>query len=163
MSGWALAVCIVSAGTLTPETGREVIRQASAVHWGTHLLRWRSFDVTHEGVTDHCDALVPTALWHLRTRRDVEQAWPPGTTLEHRRDDARVTIAEPETEISVYGYYRTAPPRLQWGFFNPATGITVVYDAAADLIATVFKPEAGTLFLQRQGAAVHIERGRWGV
>ena len=69
--------------TMTPETVREVMRQASAVHWGTHLLRWRSCDVTHAGMTSHRDALVPTALWHLRKRRDVEQAWPPDTTLEH--------------------------------------------------------------------------------
>lgn len=154
---------VVLRHTITPETVREVIRKASAVHWGTHLLRWRYFDVTHEGMTYHRDALVPTALWHLLKRIYVDQAWPPGTTLEQLHDDARVTIAEPGTEIYVYGYYRTDPPRLQWGFFNPATGIAVVYDAEADLIATVFKPEEGTLFLQRQVAAVHIERGRSGV
>ena len=148
---------------MTPETVREVIRNASAVHWGTHLLRWRYFDVTYEGMTYHRDALVPTALWHLLTRIDVDQAWPTGTTLEHLHDDARVTIAEPGTEISVYGYSRTAPPRLQWGFFNAATGIAVVDDAEADRIATVFQPEAGALFLQRQVAAVQSARRRWGV
>jgi len=154
---------IVLGYTMTPETVREVIRNASAVHWGTHLLRWRYFDVTYEGMTYHRDALVPTALWHLLTRIDVDQAWPTGTTLEHLHDDARVTIAEPGTEISVYGYSRTAPPRLQWGFFNAATGIAVVDDAEADRIATVFQPEAGALFLQRQVAAVQSERRRWGV
>ena len=69
---------------MTPETRREVIRHATAVHWGTHLLRWRSFNVTHAGVTDHRDALPPTALWHLRKRLDVEQTWLTGTTLEQR-------------------------------------------------------------------------------
>jgi len=161
--GWARAVCSVSAGTLTPETGREVIRHAAAVHGGTHLLRWRSCDVTHEDVTDHRDALVPTALWPRRTRREVEQAWPPGTTLEHLHDDARVTSAEPGRAIAVYGSYRTAPPRLQGGFFNPATSTTVVDDAEADRLATVFTPEAGTLCLPRQVAAVHREGGRWEV
>jgi len=123
----------------------------------------RSCDVTHEDMTYHRDALMPTALWHLLKRLDVEQAWPPGTTLEHLHDDARVTLAEPGTVISVYGYSRAAPPRLPWGFVNPATGIAVVYDAAADLLATVFTPEAGTLVLPRQVAAAHSERGRWGV
>ena len=77
---------------------------------------------------------------------------------------------DPATEIYVYGYYRTAPPRLQWGFFNPATGIAVVYDAEADLIATVFKPIApsfrageGGLFFQSQLSSVKINRKEWQV
>lgn len=65
---------VVFGHTMTPETVREVIRKAFAVHWGTHLLRWRYFDVTHEGVTYHRDVLVPTALWHLLKRIYVEQA-----------------------------------------------------------------------------------------
>jgi hypothetical protein len=40
---------------------------------------------------------------------------------------------------------------------------TSIYDAEADLIATVFKPEAGALFLQRQIAAVQIDREAWQV
>jgi hypothetical protein len=152
---------VVLEHTVIPETVREVIRRASAVQWGTHLLRWRYFDVTHEGVTYHRNTLVPTALWHLLKRVYVDQEWPPDTTLEKLNDDARTTIESPETEIYVYGYYRTDPPQLQWGFFHPVTGVAVVYDAEADLVTTVFKPEGGSLFFQRQIAAVKIDREGW--
>lgn len=67
-------------------------------------------------------------------------------------------MQNPATEIIVYGYYRTDPPRLQWGFLNPETGVAVVYDMEADLIATVFKPEEGSLFFERQIDAVRIDR-----
>jgi hypothetical protein len=77
--------------------------------------------------------------------------------------DARTTIQDPQTEIYVYGYYRTVPPRLQWGFFNPTTGIAVIYDAEADLIATVFKPAEGALFFQRQLSLVKIDCESWRV
>jgi hypothetical protein len=142
---------------------RAIVRSASAIQWGTHLLRWRYFDVTHEGVTYHRDTLIPTALWHLLKRVYVDQEWPIGTTLEKLNDDARATIEDPATEIYVFGYYRTDPPRLQWGFFNLATGIAVVYDAEADLVTTVFKPEEGASFFQRQIAAVKIDREGWQV
>ena len=154
---------VVLRETITSETVREVIRKASILHWGTHLLRWRYFDVSHEGVIYHRDALVPTALWHLLKRVYVDQEWPFGATLEKLNEDARATIESPGTEIYVYGYYRTDPSRLQWGFFNPATGIAVVYDAEADLVATVFKPEEGRLFFQRQIAAIKIDREGWQV
>ena len=75
--------------------------------------------------------------------------------------DIRATILHPEAEIYIYGYYRTEPPRLQWGFLNPRTGIAVVYDMEADLIATIFKPEEGALFFARQIAAVKIDRMEW--
>jgi hypothetical protein len=149
---------IVLAHPVTPETVCDIVRRASALQWGTHLLRWRYFDVTHEGVTYRRDALIPTALWHLLKRVYVDQEWPPGTTPEKLNDDARATIEDPATEIYVYGYYRTDPPRRQWGFFNLATGIAVVYDAEADLVTTVFKPEEGASFFQRQIAAVKIDR-----
>ena len=92
---------------VTPETVREVIQTASTVQWGTHLLRWRYFDVHHEGVTYHRNALIPTALWHLLKRVYVDQDWPSGTTQEDLDQEARTTIQNPETEIYVYGYYRT--------------------------------------------------------
>ena len=152
---------VVLGHTISPETVREVIRKASAVRWGTHLVRWRYFDVTHEGVTYHRDALVPTGLWHLLKRVYVDQEWPLATTLERLNEDARATVEGPGTEIYVYGYYRTDPPRRQWGFFNPSTGIAVVYDAEADLVATVFKPEEGRAFFQRQIAVVRIDREGW--
>lgn len=63
----------------------------------------------------------------------------------------------------MYGYYRTDPPRLQWGFLNVETGIAVIYDMEADLIATVFKPEEGALFFKRQIDAVKIDRKEWNV
>jgi hypothetical protein len=135
---------------ITPQTVREIIRKASAVRWGTHLLRWRYFDVQHEGVTYHRNTLVPTELWHLLKRVYVDQDWPIGTSQEDLNHDARTTIQHPETEIYVYGYYRTDPPRLQWGFLNAETGIAVIYDMEADLIATVFKPVEGALFFERQ-------------
>ncbi|RIK38584.1 MAG: hypothetical protein DCC55_20740 [Chloroflexi bacterium] len=58
---------------ITPEVVGEIIRKASAIHWGTHLLRWRYFDVHHEGMTYHRGALIPTALWHLLKRVYVDQ------------------------------------------------------------------------------------------
>lgn len=152
---------VILGHTITPETVREGIRRASAVQWGTHLLRWRYFDVTHEGIMYHRNTLIPTVLWHLLKRVYVDQEWPTDTTLEKLNDDARTTIEGPETEIYVYGYYRTDPPRLQWGFFHPGTGVAVVYDAEADLVTTVFKPEGGTLFFQRQIAAVKVDREGW--
>ena len=57
----------------------------------------------------------------------------------------------------------TDPPRLQGGFFHLATGIAVVYDAEADLVTTVCKPEEGASFFQRQIAAVKIDREGWQV
>ncbi len=77
--------------------------------------------------------------------------------------DINETILHPETEIYIYSYYRTEPPRLQWGFLNAQTGIAVVYDMEADLIATIFKPEEGALFFERQIDAVKINRMEWNV
>lgn len=148
---------------ITPETVREVIRRARAVRWGDHLLRWRYFDVSHEGITYHHNTLIPTALWHLLKRIYVDQEWPPDTTQQQLNDEARETIEHPETEIYVYGYYRTDPPRLQWGFFHPRTTIVVVYDSEADLVTTVFKPAGGALFFQRQIAVKKIDREGWHV
>lgn len=148
---------------ITPDLVRETIRKASATHWGTHSVRWRYFDVTHAGTTYRRGTLLPTSLWHLLKRVYVDQDWPSNTTLEKLNEDARATIQDPQTEIYVYGYYRTTPPRLQWGFFNPTTGTAVVYDAEADLIATVFKPAEGALFFQRQLSLVRIDRERWEV
>ncbi len=94
---------------IRPETVREVIAKASAVNWGTHLLRWRYFDVNHEGVTYHRDALIPAGLWHLLKRVYIDQNWPVGTCLGDLNDDALATIQYSDTEIYVYGYYRTDP------------------------------------------------------
>jgi len=52
---------------------------------------------------------------------------------------------------------------LQWGFLNPETGIAVIYDMEANLIATVFKPEEGEAFFLRQIGTVKINRKEWGV
>ncbi len=148
---------------ITPETVREVIGKASAVRWGAHLLRWRYFDVQHADVTYHRYALIPTNLWHLLKRVYVDQDWPIGTDLDELNEDARATIQHPDTEIYVYGYYRTDPPRLQWGFLNAKTGIAVIYDMEADLIATVFKPEEGSLFFERQIGMVKMDRKEWNI
>jgi len=52
---------------------------------------------------------------------------------------------------------------LQWGFLNAETGIAVIYDMEADLIATVFRPAEGALFFDRQIGTVKIEREEWNV
>ncbi|MDP2655720.1 MAG: hypothetical protein Q8P17_04340 [bacterium] len=78
-------------------------------------------------------------------------------------EEARATIQHPDTEIYVYGYYRTDPPRLQWGFLNRQTGTAVIYDLEAGLIAAVFKPEEGSLFFERQIDTVKIDRKEWSV
>ncbi|WP_423224731.1 hypothetical protein [Candidatus Amarolinea aalborgensis] len=150
--------------TITPQMGREIIQKAANAGWGAHLLRWRYFDVQRENVLYHRNALVPSGLWHLLKRIYVDQDWPAGTSQEDLAADIAATIQNASTEIYVYGYYRTDPPRLQWGFLNPQTGIAVVfYDMEADLIATIFKPEEGALFFERQIDAVKINRTEWNV
>jgi hypothetical protein len=160
---WVAETITLLGYVITPETVHGVIQKASVIKWGTHLLRWRYFDVYHEGVTYHRDALIPADLWHVLKRVYVDQDWPVGTTVGELNEDARVTVQDPGSEIYVYGYYRTAPPRLQWGFLNPATGIAVIYDTEADLLATVFKPEEGALFFERQRGTVKIDRQAWNI
>jgi hypothetical protein len=148
---------------ITPDLVREISQKASNASWGTHLLRWRYFEVQHEGVTYHRNALIPSGLWHLLKRIYVDQDWPTDASQEDLAADIRRTIQNAETGIYVYGYYRTDPPRLQWGFLNPQTGIAVIYDMEADLIATVFKPEEGALFFRRQIDSVKIDRMEWNI
>lgn len=154
---------IILGHRITSEVVGEVLQKASAVQWGTHLLRWRYFGVTHKGIIYHQDALIHTGLWHLLKRIYVDQDWSVGTSLEKFDEDARLTVQHPDTQIYVYGYYRTDPPRLQWGFLNPETCIAVIYDMEADLIATVFKPEEGEAFFLRQIGTVKIDRKEWDV
>lgn len=47
---------------ITPHTVREIIQKAANAGWGAHLLRWRYFDVQHEGATYHRNALIPSGL-----------------------------------------------------------------------------------------------------
>ena len=148
---------------VTPELVHEVCQKASKARWGTHLLRWRYFEVHHDGVTYHRNALIPSGLWHLLKRVYVDQDWPMDTSQEDLDRDIRETVLHPETEIYIYGYHRTDPPRLQWGFLSPHTGVAVVYDMEADLMATVFKPEEGALFFERQIGTVKIARTEWNV
>jgi len=145
---------------ITPELVPAIMRKAAGIRWGTHLLRWRYFDVTHAGIQVHRGSLIPTATWHLIKRVYVDQDWPVGTTLDRLNADARATLLADDSEIWVYGYYRTDPPRLQWGVWNATTGIAVVYDSEADLIATVFKPIDGSRFFAGQISAVQIYRPR---
>lgn len=149
--------------TIMPPMVREIRQKAAEAGWGAHLLRWRYFDVQHERVTYHRNALIPSGLWHLLKRVYVDQDWPAETSQEDLAADITATIQNARTEIYVYGYYRTDPPRLQWGFFNPQTGMAVVYDMEADLIATIFKPEEGALFFEHQIDAVKINRTEWNV
>lgn len=161
MAGHTERSLVVLGALITPELVSEVRQKASNARWGAHLLRWRYFDVQHEGMIYHRNALIPSGLWHLLKRIYVDQDWPVGTSEEDWRCDVQATVLHSDTEIYVYGYYRTDPPRLQWGFVNPQTGIAVIYDMEADLIATVFKPEEGALFFERQIDAVKIDRKEW--
>ena len=70
---------------VTPEVVREAIQKASAIRWGTHLLRWRYFNVTHARITYPRNSLIPTSLWHLLKRIYVDGDWPEDTTLEKRK------------------------------------------------------------------------------
>ncbi len=146
---------------ITPELVRSVLQKAAVIRWGSHLLRWRYADVTHAGGEIHRGGLIPTATWHLLKRIYVDQDWPVDTTLDRLNTDARSTLLADDSEIWVYGYYRTDPPRLQWGVWNAKTTIAVVYDDEADLIATVFKPVDGARFFAGQLSAVKIDRQRW--
>jgi len=105
--------------------------------------------------------LIPTGLWHLLKRIFVDQDWREDATLESLNEDARNTIEYLGAYIYAYGYHRTDPPRLQWGFWNPETGIAVIYDMEADLIATVFKPVEGANFFEYQLEVVRIDRKEW--
>ena len=149
--------------TITPELVRDIRQKASNAKWGTHLLRWRYFEVQHDGITYHRNSLIPSDLWHLLKRVYVDQEWPMDTSQEDLDRDIQETVLHPEADIYVYGYYRTEPPRLQWGFLNAQTGIAVVYDMEANLIATIFKPEEGALFFVRQIDTVKISRMEWNV
>jgi len=67
------------------------------------------------------------------------------------------------SQIWVYGYYRTFPPRLQWAFYSKKSRIVVVYDEQADLIATVFKVEVATEFFLLQDQPRKINLKQWSV
>jgi len=134
--------------TITPSKVNQIIQQASAASWGTHLKEWKFKDVRYSSYFYSKGDLIPTQLWHLLKRIHVDKDWPEGTTLEQFDEEIRQTITNPESIIFVYGYYRTSPPRLQWGFYDIETGIAVVYDEEANLIVTVFKPVEGMQFFQ---------------
>lgn len=99
---------------ITPELVRDICQKAADARWGTHLLRWRYFEVHHGGVAYQRNALIPSGLWHLLKRVHVDQDWPLVASQEDLDRDIQTTVLDPETEIYVYGYYRTEPPRLQW-------------------------------------------------
>ena len=84
---------------ITPELVRDICQKAANARWGTHLLRWRYFEVHHDGVTYHRNALIPSGLWHLLKRVYVDQDWPPGASQEDLDRDIRATVLHPETEI----------------------------------------------------------------
>jgi hypothetical protein len=107
--------------------------------------------------------MIPSGLWHLLKRIYVDQDWPIGTTQDKLDEAARAVVEHPDTKIYIYGYYRTDPPRIQWGFINEKTGIAVIYDMEADLVATVFKPVEGSLFFERQIEAVQVDREEWDI
>jgi hypothetical protein len=148
---------------ITPEMVRQTIEKAALIRWGTHLVRWRYFDIEHENITYHRNAMIPSGLWHLLKRIYVDQDWPIGTTQDKLDEAARAVVEHPDTKIYIYGYYRTDPPRIQWGFINEKTGIAVIYDMEADLVATVFKPVEGSLFFERQIEAVQVDREEWDI
>lgn len=146
---------------ITVNKVREVIQKATKVNWGTHLIRWRYEDIEHEGISYKKGDLITTDLWHLFKRIYIDKDWPINTTVNDLSEDARKVICDRTTEIWVYGYYRTSPPRIQWGFYSNDTGIAVVYDEQADLIATVFRPIEGSKFFAAQLSAQQINRKQW--
>jgi len=88
----------------------------------------------------------------------IDRDWNDDTTIEKLNEDAKKVILDSSSEIWVYGYYRTSPPRIQWSFYSKDSGIAVVYDEEADLIATVFKPIEGSKFFAVQISAQQIDR-----
>lgn len=148
---------------ITQDKVRKIIKKASKINWGTHLIRWRYDDVEYQGTYDKKDSLITTGIWHLLKRIYIDKDWPLGTTIEELNKDARKVICDKSSEIWVYGYYRTSPPRIQWGFYSEDSGIAVVYDEEADLIATVFKPAEGSQFFSVQISATKIDRTKWSV
>ena len=148
---------------ITVDKIRDVIGKASKVNWGTHLVRWRYDDVEHQSIKYKKGSLIPTDKWHLLKRIYIDRDWPDDTTIEKLSEDAKRVVLDNSSEIWIYGYYRTSPPRIQWGFYSKDSGVAVVYDEEADLIATVFKPIEGSNFFVVQISAQKIDREKWGV
>lgn len=103
---------------ITSDKILEVIGKTSKVNWGTHLVRWRYDDLEHQGINYKKGSLIPTDKWHLLKRIHVDRDWPDDTTIEKLSEDAKKVILDNSSEIWIYGYYRTAPPRIQWGFYS---------------------------------------------
>lgn len=150
--------------TIMPSRVNQVIQKAGTASWGTHLKEWKFKDVRYSSRLYSKGDLIPTQLWHLLKRIHIDKDWPEGTTLEQFDEEIRQTIANPESIIVVYGYYRTLPPRLQWGFYDTEAEIAVVYDEEANLIVTAFKPIEGLQFFQLyQVNPIRIPREEWQV
>ena len=148
--------------TFYPEDVKQVIHKASAVQWSSHQKKWIFRDVEWGGHVYSKGVSIPTELWHYLKRVYVDRDWSEGTTLEQFRQDIRRTLMDSKTQIFVYGYYRTAPPRIQWGFYHPDSRIAVVYDEEADVIVTAFKPiERAAFFTQYQVNPQQIPREEW--
>ena len=67
---------------ITLERIREVIKKASKMNWGTHLVRWRYDDVEHQSIQYKKGSLIPTDKWHLLKRIYIDRDWPSDTTIE---------------------------------------------------------------------------------
>lgn len=148
---------------ITSDKIRHVIARAAQVNWGTHLVRWRYDDVEYQSIKYKKGSLIPTDKWHLLKRIYIDRDWPEDATVEKLTEDAKTVILDSSSEIWLYGYYRTSPPRIQWGFYSKKSGIAVIYDEEADLIATVFKPIEGSNFFAVQILAQQIDRTKWAV
>jgi hypothetical protein len=59
-----------------------VIRKASTMNWGTHLIRWRYDDLEYQSIQYRKGSLIPTDKWHLLKRIYIDRDWPEDTTIE---------------------------------------------------------------------------------
>jgi hypothetical protein len=98
--------------TITPQRVRKMIAKASLVKWGKHPLKWRYSEITHEDAIYKKGALIPADLWHLLKRIYVDHDWSAEATIEAISEEAKKVIRAKGSQIWVYGYYRTFPPRL---------------------------------------------------
>ena len=81
---------------------REVIKKASKINWGTHLVRWRYDDVEHQSIKYTKGNLIPTDKWHLLKRIYIDRDWPSDTTIEKLSEDAKKVILDNSSEIWIY-------------------------------------------------------------
>jgi len=61
--------------TITPARVREVIKKASQVKWGKHLVKWRFDDIVHQGQIYKKGQMLRPDFWHLLKRIHIDREW----------------------------------------------------------------------------------------